>query len=90
MWNSPSSSLLPGLELSDTIVYAPSMRALHGTASYFCEVVVLELRGALIGTALNLRIFRVIRRGAQAMYKRGDALNPLGGEIGGAQAKLSA
>jgi len=42
----PSSSalLLSSLELSDTKVYEPSIRALLGTASHFCEVVVLELR----------------------------------------------
>ena len=32
------------LELSDTKVYEPQMRALLGTASPFCEVVVLKLR----------------------------------------------
>jgi len=30
--------------LSDTTVYEPSIRALLGTASHFCEVVVLKLR----------------------------------------------
>jgi hypothetical protein len=39
------SSLLPmSLELSDAKVYEPEMRALLGTASQFCEVVVLEPR----------------------------------------------
>jgi len=32
------------LELSDTNVYEPQIRALLGTASHFCEVVVLKLR----------------------------------------------
>ena len=39
-----SSFLLASLELSDTKVYEPEIRALLGTASHFCEVVVLELR----------------------------------------------
>ena len=47
------------------------MRALLGTASRFCEVVVFKLRTAPIGTALSLRILRVIRGDAHAMYKRG-------------------
>ena len=35
----PSSSLLPSsLELSDTKVCEPKIRALLGTASHFCEV----------------------------------------------------
>ena len=38
-----SSFLLSSLGLSDTIVYAPYMQALLGTASHFCEVVVLKL-----------------------------------------------
>ena len=66
------------------------MRALLGTASNLCEVVVLKLRTVPLGTALNLRIIRVVRRGAQAMYKRGGAVIPLGGDVGGAQAKLPA
>ena len=32
------------LELSDTKVYEPQMRALLGTASPFCETIVLRLR----------------------------------------------
>ena len=36
-----SSLLLPSLELSDTKVYEPYIRALLGTASQFCEVVFL-------------------------------------------------
>ena len=38
------SLLLSSLELSDTQVVEPHMRALLGIASYFCEAVVLELR----------------------------------------------
>ena len=55
------------LELSDTKVYEPQIRALLGTASHFCEAVVLRLRTVPI----SLRTLRVIRRGAHAMYKRG-------------------
>jgi len=47
----PSSLLLSSLELSDTQVYEPYIRALLGTTSHFCEVVVLESmrRGAASG-----------------------------------------
>jgi len=41
-WSS-SSLLLSNLELSDTKVYESEIRALLGTASHFCEVVVLKL-----------------------------------------------
>jgi len=41
--NPSSSLLLSGLELSDTQVYEPQIRALLGTAPHFCEVVVLKL-----------------------------------------------
>ena len=41
---SSSSLLLSSLELSDTTVYEPPIRALLGTASHFCQVVVLKLR----------------------------------------------
>ena len=40
--SSSSSSLLSSLELSDTKEYEPEIRALLGTASQFCEVVVLK------------------------------------------------
>jgi len=39
-----SSLSLSSLELSDTQVYTPYIRALLGTASHFCKVVVLKLR----------------------------------------------
>ena len=55
-----SSLLLSSLELSDTQVYGPQIRALLGTASHFCEVVVLKLRTVPIGTALSLRTLRVV------------------------------
>jgi len=64
-----SSLLLSSLELSDTQVYEPQIRALLGTASHFYEVVVFKVRTVPIGTALSLRTLRVIFRGAQAMYK---------------------
>jgi len=69
--SSSSSVLLSSLQLSDTQVYEPQIQALLGTASHFCEVFVLKLRTVPIGTAPSLRILRVIRRGSQAMYKRG-------------------
>ena len=51
--SSSSSLLLSSLELSDTTIYKPSMRALLGTASHFCEVVVLKLRTEPLGLNLN-------------------------------------
>jgi len=44
-WRTSSflSLLLSSLELRDTKVYEPSIRALLGSALHFCEVVVLEL-----------------------------------------------
>ena len=44
---SSSSALLASLELSDTKVYEPYMRALFGTAAHFCTVVVLKSRTGL-------------------------------------------
>ena len=46
---SSSSVSLSSLELSDTKVYEPQIRALLGTAAHFCEVVVLKLRTVPIG-----------------------------------------
>jgi len=48
-WTSSSSYylLLSSLELRDTQVYQPYIRALLGTASHFCEVVFLKLRTVL-------------------------------------------
>jgi len=66
---SSSSVLLSSLELSDTQVYEPEIRALLGTASHFCEVIFLKLKTVPIGAARSLRTLRVIRRGAQAMYQ---------------------
>jgi len=43
--SSSSSLLLSSLELSDTPVYEPHTRALLGTDSHFCEVVVLKWIG---------------------------------------------
>ena len=47
---SSSSFLLSSLELSDTKVYEPLMRALLGTGSQFCEVIILECRGRSMST----------------------------------------
>ena len=44
-WHSPIHSLLlSSRKLCDTKVYEPCVRARLGTASHFCEVVVLRLR----------------------------------------------
>jgi len=48
---SSSSLFLSSLELSDAKVYEPQIRARLGTASHFCELVVLKLRTVPIGTA---------------------------------------
>ena len=42
----------PGLELSDTNVYEPWIRALLGTASHYCGAVVLESGTVTFGTAM--------------------------------------
>jgi len=44
-----SSLLLSSIELSDSHVYGPQIRAFFGTASHFCEAVVLKLRSVPIG-----------------------------------------
>jgi len=41
------SLLLSSLELSDTTIYEPLMRALLGTAAPFCRVVVLKLKSVV-------------------------------------------
>ena len=43
-FSTSSPFVLSSLELSDTDVYAPYLRALLGTASHFCEIVVPEPR----------------------------------------------
>ena len=70
-----SALLFSSLELSDTTIYEPYIRALFGTASHFCEAVDPKLGAVLLGTLLKLGVLRVIRCGAQAMYKRGAALS---------------
>ena len=62
--SSSSSSLLSSLELSGTHVYEPYIRALLGTASHFCELVVLKLgtcAGGMGETAEAGRSFRSTR-----------------------------
>ena len=46
--HSSSSLLLSSLELSDTPIFEPSVRALLGTASHFCEVVGKTLLQAMV------------------------------------------
>ena len=72
---SESYLLRSSLELRDATIYEPQMRALLGTASHFCEAVVLKLRAVPLGTVLNSGVFRVIRRGAQAMHERAGEPN---------------
>ena len=56
VWTVTSSPLeLSSLELSDTQIYEPYVRALLGTASYFCEIVVLEL---IVWTMTSLAVSR--------------------------------
>ena len=63
-WESVCASsylLRSSLELSDTKVHEPQIRALLGTASHFCEVVFLQSKTVPNGTTLSLGILRVIR-----------------------------
>ena len=53
-----SSVLLSRLELSETQFYEPSIRALLGTASHYCEVVVLRLRTVAASRENNLNYFQ--------------------------------
>ena len=69
----PPYLLSSSLELSDTKINESEIRALLGTASQSCEVFVLQARTVPNGSTLTSRILRVIRRGAQAIYKRGAA-----------------
>ena len=62
--SSLSSLLLSSLELSDTTIYEPQIRALFGTASHFCQVVVLKLGSVrthplvlMRSTMLPIRLF---------------------------------
>ena len=55
-------------------VYEPQTRALLGTASHFCKIVVPKLKTVPIGTALSLIILRVIRRGPASSDLRGGHL----------------
>ena len=48
-----------GLEMSDTNVYEPCIRALLGAASHYCEAVVVESRAVPFGTALGCHARRV-------------------------------
>ena len=56
-----------GLELGDTKVYEPCTRALLGTASRYCEVVVLQLRTVPSSTALAS--FDYCERTADTLYQ---------------------
>ena len=55
-----SSLLLSSLELSDTKVYGPQIRARLGTASRFCEVAVLKPRTVPNGATLSSKIGRTM------------------------------
>ena len=45
---SSSSLFLSSIEFKDSTIYEPEIRALLGTDSHFCEVVVLESRAARV------------------------------------------
>ena len=68
------SLLLSSLKLSDTEVYEPPLRALLGTASHFCEVVVLKLRTS---SGEPLAIGRGILDGESRQHPR-DRSQPAG------------
>ena len=72
LYRSSSSSIFSSLVLSDTKVYEPYIRALLGTASQFCGVVVLKLmeeakdawdqvRGMIVYTSLYKWLYRCLR-----------------------------
>ena len=70
-----SSLLLSSLELSDnTTIYEPGIRALLGTASHFCEAVVLKLRAVPPGTVPRvsslLTLLSACRYGEQPRFGR--------------------
>ena len=64
-----------GLELSDKKVYEVSIRALLGTASQYCEALVLKSRTLPSGTALGLRILLALKR-CTTKYPQSSTLNP--------------
>ena len=87
---SSSSLLLSRLQLSDTQVYEPSMRALLGTASHFCELIVLKLRtGAREQLPLHLGDGeRVPRAHGNGHVRRGFARSRRGGRCQGGRYPL--
>ena len=64
--SSSSSLLLSSLELSDTQVYEPQLRALLGTAAHFCEVVGL---GEGVGTRREVAVLRGVSRPALRLHR---------------------
>jgi hypothetical protein len=70
------------LELSDTKVYEPSIRALLRTTSHFCEVLVLELRTVkLINFTLNVKLINLTRTGAVFLGASGHGGQLSEGEV---------
>ena len=59
---SSDSLLLSSLEMSDTDVYEPSIRARLGTAAHFCQVLVLKLP-ILARSQTSLLLCRLEREG---------------------------
>ena len=64
---SSSSLLLSSLELSDKKVYEPYIRALLGTTSHSCEVVVLETLNPTL--PMQEALDEMIRWGIDAAFK---------------------
>ena len=81
---SSSSLLLLSLELSDTTISEPQIRALLGTAAHLCYAVALKLRTATLGTAQACAIhpFRVwgfgCREGVQRFRVLGGCIEVSG------------
>ena len=85
--SSSSSLLLSSVELSDTKAYGPEIRALFGTASHFCQIIVLKLRTVPKDVGAWLRI-QTLREGSRVCSQwhpchtagcRGEISNNLSG-----------
>jgi len=77
---SSSSLLLSSLELSDTTIYEPYIRALLGTASHFCQVNVLKLESCR---------FRSHRAPRDSLFESGTGQTGIWFDRGGGGGALS-
>jgi len=70
------SFLLSSLELSDTKVYEPCIRARLGTAAHFCEVVVLKFSSPLLTCDYYMSLSRMIDAGGRLWGARRSTFVP--------------